>query len=84
MYIDGHEREDVVRHHGQYLETMVTLRESHQPPPLCSDEQPRVRNEGDDDKKQLVGIYHYDSIYNSNEDQTWMWGEEESQLFSPR
>ena len=69
VYIDGHEREDVVRRHGQYFDTMVTLRESHEPPPLCSDEQPRVRNEGDDDMKQLVGIYYYDSIYNSNDDQ---------------
>ena len=49
VYIDGHEREDVVRHRSQYLDTMVTLRDSHQ--------QPRVRNEGDDDKKQLVVIY---------------------------
>ena len=58
VYIDVHKREDVVRHRGVYLHTMVALRASHQPPPVCSDEQPRVRIEGDEQKKRLVIIYH--------------------------
>ena len=58
MYIDVHKREDVVRHRGVYLHTMVALRASHQPPPVCSDEQPRVQIEGDEQKKRLVIIYH--------------------------
>ena len=55
---------------------MVILRELHQPPPLCSDKQPRIQNEGDDKKKRVL-IYHDESIFNSNESQTWMSGEEE-------
>lgn len=63
---------------------MAALRESHRPPPLCSDEPPRVRDERDEGKKELVIIYHDESIYNSNEGQTWMWGEEERPALLPK
>ena len=53
---------------------MAALQGSHRPPPNCSDEPPRVRDERDEGKKELVVIYHDESIYNSNEGQTWMWG----------
>jgi hypothetical protein len=77
VYIDGHERDDVVLHRGKYLREMAALRASHRPPPACSDEEPQIRVEDDDEKKTLVILYHDESIYNSNEGQTWMWGEEE-------
>jgi hypothetical protein len=51
---------------------MAALRESHQPLPTCSDEPPRIRSESDERKKELVVVYHDESIYNSNEGQTWM------------
>ena len=38
VYIDGHERDDVVLHHGKYLREMAAFRASHRPPPACSDE----------------------------------------------
>ena len=72
VYIDGHEREDVIKHREKYLGTMAALRDSHRPPPLCSDEPPRVRDERNDAKKEIVLIYHDESIYHSNEGQTWM------------
>ena len=84
VYIDGHEREDVVLHRGKYLREMAALRSSHQPPPACSDEEPRIRVEDDDEKKTLVILYHDESIYNSNEGQTWMWGEEERPALLPK
>ena len=84
VYIDGHEREDVVRHRENHLKTMVALRESHQPPPACCDDPPRVRQEEDEEKKKLVLLYHDESIYNSNEGQTWMWGEEERPALLPK
>ena len=31
VYIDGHEREDVVKHRKKYLTTMCALREAHRP-----------------------------------------------------
>ena len=84
VYINGHERDDVVKHCKKYLNTLAALREAHRPPPTCSDEPPRIRIEADDDKKELVAIYHDESIYNSNEGKTWMWGEEERLALLPK
>ena len=61
----------------EYLKTMATLQQSHKLPPACSDELPRVRQEEDDEKKTLIVLYHDESVYNSNEGETWMWGEED-------
>ena len=47
------------------------------------DEEPRVRNEDDEDKKKLVVLYHDESIYNTNEGQSWMWGENEHPALLP-
>ena len=84
VYIDGHEREDVVKHRQRYLKQMEDLRKAHQPLPQCSDEEPRVRNEDDEDKKKLVVLYHDESIYNTNEGQSWMWGEDEHPALLPK
>ena len=84
VYIDGHERKDVVKHRERYLKRMEDLRKTHQPPPQCSDEEPRVRNEDDEEKKKLVMFYHDESIYNTNEGQTWMWGEDEHPALLPK
>lgn len=84
VYIDGHEREDVVKHRGTYLKTMDELRKAHQPAPQCSDEEPRVRIESDEDKKKLVVLFHDESIYNTNEGQSWMWGEDDHPALLPK
>ena len=47
---------------------------------MCRDKPPKVREENDEEKKTLVVLYHDESIYSSNEGQTWMWGEEERRL----
>ena len=67
IYIDGHERDDVVKHRSEYLKVMEELRKSHKLPPQCSDEEPRVRMEEDEEKKKLMVLYHNESIYNTNE-----------------
>ena len=84
VYIDGHEREDVVKHRKDLLKVFHDLRSSHRPLPPCSDEPPRVRLEDDNDKKELVLIYHDESIFNTNEGQTWMWGESERPAILPK
>ena len=84
VYIDGHEREDVVRHRKEFLKVMDELRRTHRPPPPCTDEPPRIRQEDDDEKKELVVIYHDESIFNTNEGQTWMWGEEDRPAILPK
>ena len=84
VYIDGHEREDVVKHRESLLKTLHDLRISHCPLPLCSDEPPRIRQEEDDKKEEMVVIYYDKSIFNTNEGQTWMWGEEERPAILPK
>ena len=74
VYIDGHEREDVVRHRKSLLKTLHDLSAAHKPPPPCSNEPTRIRQEEDEDKMELVVIYH-ECIFNTNEGQTWMWGD---------
>ena len=48
------------------------------PPP------PRIRLEEDEEKKELVLIFHDESIFNTNEGQTWMWGESERPAILPK
>ena len=42
VYIDGHEREDVIRHRESLLKILEDLRSSHRPLPCSSDDPPRV------------------------------------------
>ena len=84
VYIDGHERNDVVAHRKFLLAELDKLAQAHKPPPLCDGDAPRVRDESDDEKKTLVVIYHDESILNTNEGQQWMWGEEERPAILPK
>ena len=56
VYIDGHEREDVVCDRKPFLKVLDELRNKHRQPPPCSDEPPRIRQEEDEEKKELVVI----------------------------
>ena len=80
---EDEEREDVVKHRKEFLKVMEDLRKTHQPPPQCSDEEPQVRIEVDDEKKKLVVLYHDESIYYTNEGQTWMWADNARYLYIP-
>ena len=80
IYIDGHEREDVVKYREEYLKILDKLQHSHQPRPLCSDERPPTppptpssMPPSESNDKILVMLYHDESIFNTNEAQTWMW-----------
>lgn len=63
---------------------MADLRQAHKPPPLYSDDAPRVCDEADEDKKTLVLIYHDETIINSNEGQSWMWAEKDHPAILPK
>ena len=54
VYIDGHERADVVDYRKLYLRKLEVLETTHAPPPRCSDDPVSVRQEEDEGKKQLV------------------------------
>ena len=84
VYIDGHEREDVVKHRETYLKSMCDLRKSHKPPSPCSDDASRVQDRSNEDKKTLLLISHDESIYNSSEGQMGMWAEEDHPAILPK
>ena len=74
VYIDGHERQDVVDYRKPFLKKMEILETTHAQPPRASNEA-QVITESDSSKKQLVMIYHNESIFHSNEDQGWAWAQ---------
>ena len=84
VYLDGHERSDVVAYRTLYLRKLELLEVTHAPPPLCSDDLVRIRQEEDESKKKLVLIYHDESIFHSNDGQGWLWAEEGKQPIRPK
>ena len=78
LYIDGHEREDVVEYRKLYLRKLEVLEATHRPPPPVSGER------GSDVMKRLVLLYHDESTFHSNDDQGWVWAEKWSQQIKPK
>ena len=89
IYIDGHEREDVVKYRSIYLKAMEDYRSNHQPRPMCSDKQPpppapSTSPPPERNNKKFVLFYHDESIFNANEAQTWMWGSADKPAILPK
>ena len=88
VYIDGHERADVVEYRKLYLKKLDILASTHLPPPLCSDEfssHADVLSDSDPSpSRKLVLIFHDESIFHSNDDQGWMWGEKGKTILKPK
>ena len=83
-YVDGHEREDVVKSRGEFFNLIMDLKMSHKPPPPCSDEMAAVPGPDAESQKQLTLIYHDESIFNTNEGQSWMWATEDTPVIQPK
>ena len=83
-YVDGHERDDVVAHRKEFLEDMKTLRETHLPPPPPSDERAATPPPNAEFLKQLIVIYHDESIFNTNEGQKWAWATGDQPIIQPK
>ena len=73
QYTDGHEREDVVLYRKKYLNKLKALEATHKPPPTCADGIPSW-NAGDETKqKQVVFIYHDETIFKANDALSMGW-----------
>ena len=83
VYIDWHERNDVVKYRDLYLKRMSVLHTTHAPPPFCEDEMSAVPLVGPQ-RRNLVLIFHDESTYHSNEDQGRMWAEKGHQPIRPK
>ena len=63
LYIDSHERQDVVEYRKLYLRKLEVLASTHAPPPQVSDERETSVNSI---MKRLVLLYHDESTFHSN------------------
>ena len=61
-YVDGHERENIIKSREEFLKLITDLKRSHKPPPPCSDEMAPVPGPNAEFQKDLVLIYHNKSI----------------------
>ena len=81
LYIDGHERKDVVDYCKLYLRKLEVLESTHAPPPPVGDE---PETNVSLSMKTLVLLYHDESTFHSNDDQGWVWAEKWSQQIKPK
>ena len=54
LYMDGHERDNVVKSREEYLRLIADLKKSHKPPPPCSDEAAHIPSPDAEFQKSLV------------------------------
>ena len=80
VFIDGHERSDVVEYRKLYLRKLEILESTHAPPPPVSDQCAPEPS----DRRKLVLIFHDEATYHSNDDQKWMWSEQGKQPIRPK
>ena len=83
VYIDGHERSDVVEYRKVYVRRLEVLAITHAPPPPCNDNLPVEPFIGPQHKPVIL-LFHDESTFHSNEDQGWMWGEKGKQPIKPK
>ena len=67
VYVDGHERSDVVEYRQMYLRKIEILESTHLPPPPCADgnAEENIGNPGA--QRKLVLLYHDESSFHANE-----------------
>ena len=65
--MDGHICEDVVIYRKEYLEKLDQLCQDHLLPPQCGDERALIPTVDAEGKKNLITIFHDESIFSTNE-----------------
>lgn len=83
-YVDGHKKEEVIRFRKEFLKELHHLKNTHLPPPPCSDERASTPSPDAETRKELVLLYHDESIFNTNEGQTWMWATDNTPVIQPK
>ena len=70
----------MVEHRVEYLQKMKELRDTHKPPPPCSDERAATPSPDAETRKVLVLIYHYEV----SSVQIWMWASDDIPVIQPK
>ena len=73
QYTDGHEREDIVKYRKTYLNKIKILESTHKPPPTCSDGIPSWHSGKDTAARNVVFIYHDETILFANDAPSRGW-----------
>ena len=76
VYIDGHKHSDVIDYRKIYLRRLEIISSCHAPPPVCEEEIPECCF--GPHRKDAILLFHDESIFHSNDNQSWMWGEKVS------
>lgn len=84
VYVDGHERQDVIEYRNMYLRKIEILESTHQPPPLCEDGNVEENIGNPAAQRKLVLIYHDESSFHANEGPSWQWAEEGKLAIRPK
>ena len=84
LYHDGHERNDVVTYRKEYLRRLEILQATHKPPPLPSDGEASLPIGNSSASKELVLIYHDESVFHANEDHAYSWAESGRRIIKPK
>ena len=77
VYINGHECSDVVDYRKIYLRRLEIISSCYAPPPAYEEEIGEC-SFGPQCKDAIL-FFHDESIFHSNDDQSWMWGEKDKQ-----
>ena len=73
VYFDRHDREDVVKYRNEFLEKMVELDRKSL---TCDGTTPQL----DRGEKPFIRVVHDESTYHANSDQTYFWGDKETNV----
>ena len=88
VYIDGHEREDVVQHRGKFLHFIIAggfLSKDDAPTDEAKKAFPNdIQSPPPERQAKNVFIFHDESTFNANDDESLQWGTTESQLIKPK
>ena len=88
VYFDGHERDDVVKERGIFLQEMAKIgfvHPDHAPTPKSARTFPTdVSLPSTEARGKTVVFFHDESIFNANEDQHYQWGKKGEYMLRPK
>ena len=88
IYIDGHEREDVVQYRQRFLRQLVAggfLAAEFAPSLEAKSAFPTDIDEPSPERREKnIFIFHDESTFNANDDEALQWGRPESQIIRPK
>ena len=88
MYVDGHERFDVVEYRQTFLRQLCALgflNNNNAPTSEAADSVPRdLECPSDDRISKTIVFFHEESTFQSNDDQTTFWGTRDMTFLRPK